>query len=326
MVKVLTDIYNNGEGFYMDGYLQANLDVLARAVAKDNFFTILIFSSDGVRTGKSVFAQQVGAYLVHTANKLNGWNNTIDVNNIHYTANELMAKALSCNKGACNILDEDDDITGGFWSKQNKDLRRFFKKAGQLNQFVILISPEFFGLPPSFVYSYPTCAIDVKYLSNTEFERGEFRFFSYEKKNKLYTFGKKNRDFMATVPDFRGRFLNFYPFGMEAYKEKKRADLQRLESKEETGFRRTISEVAYNNLCKNLKLSGFTNEKIAELTEVAEPMAINKRIWRTKKDDFAKLSEQRLKDLVVPYSLVTPNLNKNLSKNNLEAVEVAPSA
>ena len=82
------------EGFYMEGYLKDNLDILAEKIADDQMFVILITGSGNVRVGKSVLAQQVGYYLSHKVNELHKVKTEFTLKNITFKGDELQKKAF----------------------------------------------------------------------------------------------------------------------------------------------------------------------------------------------------------------------------------------
>jgi len=214
------------EGFYMDKTLCSNLDILAKAISKDMFFTILISGHGRVRVGKSVFAQQIGAYLTNKVNELYNIKNTFTIGNIHFDSKDLMRYSVIHPKYSVNIMDEGDDLTDNYWSSLSKDLRRFFRKTGQLNQFFILVIPDFFELSRAFAITHSICLIDVHFAG--EFERGFFNFYSFSKKRFLFEEGKKKYgSYDVVYPNFRGRFPHVYTIDEHLYRMKKRQDLEK---------------------------------------------------------------------------------------------------
>lgn len=218
------------DGFYMEGYLKENLDIFAKKIADDQMFVIVITGSGFVRVGKSVLAQQIGYYLNHKVNELHKTNNKFDIKNIIFKGNELQEKAFQMPKYSVITLDEGDDLVEHYWSKLAKDLRRFFRKCGQLNQFVILVLPDYFELPRSYAITRSMCLINVKYVG--EFDRGFFDFYNFEQKKQLYLKGKKTSDYKCVPASFSGRFANAYTINEEEYREKKRKDLEEQEENE----------------------------------------------------------------------------------------------
>jgi len=217
-------------GFYMEGYLKANLDILAKKIADDQMFVILITGSGKVRIGKSVLAQQVGKYLSDKINEFHKVKTSFTIKNITFKGDELQKKAFELPKYSVLDLDEGDDLVEHYWSKLARDLRRFFRKAGQLNQFVILVLPDFFELPKAYAITRSTCLINVRFVG--EFERGYFRFYNFERKKKLYLKGKKYADYSAVTSNFNGKFANVYTVPEQEYRTKKEKDLQEAEEKE----------------------------------------------------------------------------------------------
>ena len=228
------------DGFYMEGYLKDNLDILAEKIADDQMFVILITGSGNVRVGKSVLAQQVGYYLSHKVNELHKVKTEFTLKNITFKGDELQKKAFELPRYSVLDLDEGDDLVEHYWNKLSKDLRRFFRKAGQLNQFVILVLPDFFELPKAYAITRSTCLINVRFVG--KFERGYFRFYNFERKKKLYLKGKKYADYSLVNSNFNGTFTNAYTIPEQEYRSKKQKDLQDAEEKEEKTPAQIIKE------------------------------------------------------------------------------------
>lgn len=204
----------------MDGFLQRNLDLLAKNIKKDWFFMILISGSGKVRVGKSVFAGQVAYYL----SEKNGVKFT--TNEYYMSAEEMMKKAIKLPKNSAFVYDE---AKSGLDSKRamesiTKGVLDFFAEAGQLNLIPIIVLPDFFDLKKEIAVTQSVCLINVYYTG--EFERGYFSFYGEDKKKELYFKGKFYRSYFAAKPDFRGRFTNTYVVPEEDYRTKKREGLQ----------------------------------------------------------------------------------------------------
>lgn len=277
MVKVCKKDFPKGsykgqqsDGFYMDEYLMENLDVIAEKVADDQMFVILITGSGHVRVGKSVFAHQIAYYLTHKVNELHKVKNTYTIKNVVFKGEELQERAFSFPKYSVISLDEGDDLVEHYWSKMAKDLRRFFRKAGQLNHFVILVLPDFFELPRSFAITRSMFLLNVKFKGR--FDRGYFEFYNFEKKKQLYLKGKKNANYSAEDPNFIGRFVNMYPIDEKEYREKKHDDLMKADAEEEQKTPLQITLETRNNLLLKLYESGIPINKLIESFELSKTM------------------------------------------------------
>lgn len=217
-------------GFHMEEYLRCNLNILAEKIADDQMFVILITGSGQVRIGKSVLAQQIGKYLTWKVNELHKVKNKFDLNNITFKGSKLQEKAFQFPKYSVLDLDEGDDLIEHYWSVLAKNLRRFFRKAGQLNHFVILVLPDFFELPKTYAITRSSCLINVEFVG--KFERGFFGFYNFKTKKELYLKGKKFANYKATAANFRGRFANVYTVPEKEYRKKKVKDMEEIEEEE----------------------------------------------------------------------------------------------
>ena len=245
------------DGFYIDGTLKVNLDTLADKIADDQQFNLLITGSGSTRVGKSFFCTQVASYLTSKVNELHKTKNVFTLKNMVFKSEDLIKKALNMPKYSVLVLDEGDDLVEHYWSKLSRDLRRFFRKCGQLNIFVILVLPDFFELPKTYAITRTICLLDVHFVR--KFERGYFSFYNFKKKRSLYLKGRKYADYDMVSSNFRGRFINFCTINQEDYRKKKWNDLQEGE-KEDTA--KTYSQIVreteqrlFNQLYLNLKIS-----------------------------------------------------------------------
>lgn len=110
-----------------------------------------------------------------------------------------------------------------------KDLLDFLAQAGQLNQFLILVLPDFFVLNKEIATNQSICLINCYTHSKDIFKRGYFGFYNIYGKNKLYYWGKKQGgDYWAVKPDFTGDFTNYQVLDKPEYQARKRKALEDL--------------------------------------------------------------------------------------------------
>lgn len=231
MVKVLEEKYPMGSikgqqtpGRYMDGFLKANIDILAEKIEDDMTFLGLISSSTlEVRTGKSSLVQQIGEYYTEAVNKMHGTNLTFTKDNLVFKAQDLIDRAFKLPRYSCLILDEGDDLDAAYYSKLAMQMRRFFRKSGQLNLFILVILPNFFQIPAAIAINRSIFFIDVQFKE--KFQRGYFAFYNFKSKRELYVKGKKTYDYSVVRPDFVGQFTQGYGIPEAEYREAKFKDM-----------------------------------------------------------------------------------------------------
>jgi len=257
------------DGFHMDGYLADNIDVYAKKIRNDMQFVGVISSSTfEVRTGKSTIAQQIGTYYTSKVNEFHDLNLEFTTKNIVFNYKDLIERAFELPKYSCLILDEGDDMAEHYASKVSQELRKFFRKSGQLNLFIIIIMPDFFELKNNYALLRTNFLIDVKFEG--EFERGFFEFYSFKQKKWLYIKGKKYRDWTVVPCSFKGRFIGFYTVNKEEYLKAKEEDLKKWD-KEEKGESKIIS-----NLKKRVNiLLKFVTKVLGSHQKVADYMREN---------------------------------------------------
>jgi len=279
MVKVCEKEFPKGsfpnqksDGYYMDGYLNENSNILCKRIVDDMQFVILVSGHGTVRNGKSTFAQQYGFYLTSKVNETHKLNNTFDLNNIVFRGEDLIETAFKLKPYSVLVLDEGDDLTDAYWSKLSRNLRRFFRKCGQLNLFIVLLIPDFFELPRTYAVTRSNCLIDVFFYK--DFRRGYFDFYNLPSKRKLYVKGKKWGDYTAQKSLFQGRFSNVYTIDKEAYNKKKYLDLLEEDAPKFTKEQIT-KRVAFTVLNNLPKLEAkwkqkLTNKDKSQLLSVSE--------------------------------------------------------
>lgn len=278
MVKVCEKDFPKGslegqqsDGFYMDGYIQANLDIMAKRIVDDMQFVGIISGKGTVRNGKSTFAQHQGYYFTHKVNELHKLKNTFTMENIVFKADDLIDKAFSLPKYSVLILDEGDDLTAQYYSKLAIKLRRFFRKCGQLNLFFLLLIPDFFELPRAYAVTRSTYLVNVLFMG--EFERGFFEFYSGEKKRELYYKGRRYGDYHCVKENFKGRFPKPYLVDEKEYRARKLSDMMTDEGEESTPIIREAENIRKLKMIQKIneehKLS-LTQKEYAYYVEVAE--------------------------------------------------------
>jgi hypothetical protein len=262
---------NKPEGFYMDGYLRDNLDILAKKIAHDFDFVILISGSGMTRVGKSLMGMQVGYYLTQRVNEINKLNNTFSTDNYTFRGEELIKVAKSMPPYSVIAYDEagSDLMARKTMHSTTQALLDFFREAGQLNLFLICILPDFFDLPKGIALTRSVCLIDVQFAD--KFERGNFNFYGRKAKKFLYLKGRKYLDYDSHRPDFRGGFTNFYTIDESKYRQMKMDALQGREKQ---------AELRLNSVHKRLtahrrKLIDMLHIKGVSQTSIAEELGLS---------------------------------------------------
>ncbi len=277
MVKVCCKDFPKGslpgqqsDGFYMDGYIKENLDIMAERIVDDMQFVGVISGKGTVRNGKSTFAQHQGYYFNHKVNELHNLKNKFDINNIVFKADDLIDKAFTLPKYSVLVLDEGDDLTAQYYSKLAIKLRRFFRKCGQLNLFFLLLIPDYFELPRAYAVTRSTYLVNVIFMGR--FERGFFEFYSGEKKRELYYKGRRYGDYHCVKESFKGRFPKPYLVDEKSYREKKLSDMMNDEGEESTPIIRKAEQLKTFKILQQIDKDNnlnFTQQQYADHLKVA---------------------------------------------------------
>jgi|ETNvirnome_2_300_1030623.scaffolds.fasta_scaffold00142_36 hypothetical protein len=217
MVKVCIEKFPEKNGYYMDGYIKANLDLAKKAIRKD---WDMIFIVDGLeRGGKSVFTQQCAYYC----------DNSFNVDRVCFTPREFEEAVLKAKPYQAVVFDE--AFVGlsarRATSKVNHSLVKMLSEIGQKNLFIFIVLPCFFELD-----KYPAIwrsrALFHVYTGDN-FQRGNVSMYDYERKKNLYVYGKKFLSYTKSKPNFIGSFTNFYVLNEKKYRRKKLNSLKEHE-------------------------------------------------------------------------------------------------
>ena len=309
------------DGMFINDGVKHSVDILARNIQKDMQF-VGLYSGDGtVRNGKSTCAQQHAYYYSWKISKLTGKNIPFTMDNIVFRAEDLIKKAFKLPKYSCIILDEGDDLTAHYFSHLSKNLKKFFRKCGQLNLFIILILPDFFELPSNYALIRSNFLINVHFLD--EFTRGYFKFYGPKSKKNLYLYGKRWKDYDASPADFPGKFIHLYTVDEEIYRKAKLDDM--MSSEEE--------EISTKDQLRNQKITYFNSvhEYFPKLLikDLCCAFKISKRVATEylKKNSRETLDSQSEKQQAgSTYNNITPNDEDNVdatqTKDNDKGVQL----
>lgn len=195
--------------FSMDGYLFSNCQAGKKMLRDDNDLVIIIDGGEG--SGKSVLAQQVATTLDPTFN----------INRITFTPRAFMQAVKDAQKYEAVIYDEAFsgliNRTSLTWT--NLIIVKMLAEVRQKNLALIIVAPTFFDLDRYVALWRSRFLINV--YRGKQYERGYFRFFSFEKKKDLFVDGRQRYNYLCTKPDFYGRFSNYYTVNEHSYRQLK---------------------------------------------------------------------------------------------------------
>lgn len=216
MAKKSTVIQVGNYKFYMDGYLQSNLDEVKKVVKKDWDFVFIVDGMEG--GGKSTLAIQVALYV----------DNSFCLDRIVFDSESFEKAVLKAEKYQAVIYDE--AITG-LYSREamqyiNTTLTKLLAQIRQKNLFIFVIMPSFFDLDK---YVSMWRARGLFHIYTKDFQRGYFGFYDYQTKKDLFILGKKYYNYNFKKPTFKGRYVSFNPFEREYRKLKIKAIDKRQE-------------------------------------------------------------------------------------------------
>jgi len=230
----------------MDGYLAQNLTKLKESLKKDRDVVIIV--DGGEREGKSVLAQQIAYFFDPTFN----------LDRMTIGLKNFEDSLMNAKPGQAVVGDEMMRLMHGksAMSKINRRLVQLLAEVGQQNLVIILVLPTFFELDKYASIWRSTSLVHV--YSGDGLQRGNFSFFSKEKKKLLYLMGKKFYDYRKVKPDFFGGFSNTYVIDEEEYRKKKRKALGEREDNQvktrDDSFRERLFKLKeyFMNLYQNI--------------------------------------------------------------------------
>lgn len=265
MVKV-TD-----KNFYMNEYLKKNLDILKKKIRQDWYFIIVISGSNRVRVGKSTLAQQISYYLDPNYN----------FDSLTFESHNL--KNISMKLPKYRVVHYDEAMAGldakRAMETMQKDLLDFLAQAGQLNQFLILVLPDFFVLNKEIATNQSICLINCYTHAKDIFKRGYFAFYNIYAKNKLYYWGKKKGgDYWTTKPDFTGDFTNYQVLDKKEYQTRKRQALENLKKADiYYKYKRLMDKYLRSHAQRNNLICYFYDKGVCTTTEIANLLAVKQQ-------------------------------------------------
>lgn len=234
----------NGKEIYLDGYLIPQLDSLVYNIKNDWDFVIIITGDRMVRTGKSVFAMSLCAYL---ADRLDV---PYTADNIFFDSQNMIDAAQTMPPYSIMHYDEGREGFAANKSAQTlqKDLLDYFAECGQNNHLFVIVLPDFFELKENMAIARSEFLINVYRRSKElkrdiykdgekrtviKFERGFFEFYNRRKKQELFDKARSTRRkyYGLVKANFTGRFTNNYPIDEEGYRKKKKEALARFSEK-----------------------------------------------------------------------------------------------
>ena len=212
MVKVLTEQYpkdslkgTHSDGYYLDGYLKANLDHMIKDVTKKNYDGfVLIVGREGF--GKSTLAFQIAKYC----------DNDFDLSRVVFTADQFLEAVKVAPRYSAIVFDETMGYLSsrGAMSKFNKVLIKVMSEMRSKNLFVFLNIPNFFMMDWYVAQHRTTGLIYIR-------QRGIFGSYDYPTKKRLYMEGKKTHSY-SIPPNYRGNFRSTFVLpSQEEYEAKK---------------------------------------------------------------------------------------------------------
>lgn len=272
MVKVCSDKFppeQEGDegGYYLDGKYKKGLDNLKKATMENDRQSIILYCGD-TGSGKSTKMAQDCFYF--------------DPENFTYEdmcqTYEDFAQRLQKKRKMALALDEAHEglSSGQVATRAAKALTHLIQVSRQQNNFIGISLPNFFDLNKNAAIFSSNWLV---YVYSKKGKRGFFKVFDKEKKKLLYLIGKKNYNYNAVKPNFRGRFTKFMPIDENKYREKKKEAIQHIMDTQFKESESTLggdavskSKQSRDNAIKKLYLEGKTIPELEALFNLSSSL------------------------------------------------------
>jgi len=247
MVKVQP---NKEHDYYLDGYLKANLDISIREVKKKDYDRfILLVGKEGC--GKTTLSFQCAMYCDPTFN----------LDRVCFTPEQFLEAVEKAERFQAIVFDETMWGLGvrNAMSKMNRILIKVLSEMRSKNLFVFMNIPNFFMMD---WYVAQHRSTGLLYI----YKRGFFGSYDYPTKKKLYMQGKRYHSY-SVAPNFRGRFVKYFPLDKVAYEQKKQNAIDGWIKK---SSKEIIWKEQRDNLlkeCRKQKL--MTTKELADVTNMS---------------------------------------------------------
>jgi len=200
---------------YLDGKLKQKLDFAIKEQANNDDCPIIVSGAEG--TGKGAITGNILRYV--SKDKYDP--------KLHMIGSDYLdglIKLRDAEMYGCLHYDEGNEyfLSTEIMKRESRDLHKIFSIIRQKCLFVVINMPSFFRSQSYFALDRTKFMIRVY---KKQGKRGYFAYYGQKKKAKLYTFGKKNHNYNAVSPTFRGRFTTCYLLENLSYKKFKNETL-----------------------------------------------------------------------------------------------------
>jgi hypothetical protein len=197
--------------FYIDKKLKESLEkkIIPEVSKKDEDCLFIVDGNE--RSGKSVFAMQLGKFL----------DNSLNLSRVCMNPTDFRNEILKAKKGMVIIFDEGYRGLSSrmILSEINHILTNLMMEMGQKNLYVIVVLPTFYLLD-RYVSIFRSRGLFHIYKRKNE--KGFWRYYNRKKKVRLYNDPKTKKVYAyPRISTFRGRFYNKYVVNEQDYRNKK---------------------------------------------------------------------------------------------------------
>ena len=278
----MSNFFLGEQKYYINSLLADNLNSLAYNIKKDWDFVVLVTGDRSVRTGKSVLALTIGAYLTSALNRM-GIDSKWSTDNVFFSSKLAISDALKMPKHSIIVYDEGREALASSksFTDAQKDILDYFAECGQLNHIFIIVLPDFFNLVEEIAVARAEILVNVfrtekkieKDIFNdgvlrpvVKFERGSFGFYNRDQKKKLYDKAKAIRvkSYGLIRWNFPGDFINQYTIDENEYRKKKKEWLKRFQERKKEQIKVSPMDVFRDSIIMQMHNEEKTAPEIQE--------------------------------------------------------------
>jgi len=279
---------HNGRELYIDNYMAAQLETIIYNIKKDWDFFIIITGNRMVRTGKSVLAMSICAYLAQRLNT------KYDIDNIFFDSKEMIKQARKMPKYHVIHFDEARESLNTTAERETQaDIVNYFAECGQLNHVFVIVLPDFFELKENIAIARSEILLNVyrhshkmvKTINGVEYpivryDRGQYQFFNRRRKQKLYDIARvtRKKSYNLVKANYVCSFTNAYGVPEQEYRDKKMAYLMRYEDKKKVniGQHKKIQQLR-DKLVLSLLKKADNQQQVADMLKAEYGYSISTR-------------------------------------------------
>lgn len=271
------------KGHFMDYYLISNLEYLKKLIKHKWDGVGMLCGFPG--SGKTTLSHQLCYFM----------DKTFNIDRVVFSGEELMRAIDTAKRGQAICFDEAviAMMSQDFSTELQKILIKKFTMIRSKGLFILFIIPDFFLMRRYFSVNRTRFMIEC--YSPDGLSRGYAKFFSYNRKKKLFLMGYKDQNINAVKPNFQFRFVDTDNFFIDAkdYEEKKQNAIRDLTGDKKTKEKKLMEDYKDAKLKLKIQMQQWKEKmKLKNEEKWAKIQADMKEKTEKYKDKTIELSDK----------------------------------